>query len=619
MTLLGRRRSAAGWLERLAWVLVTLVAVGLPAALFTLNMSYQRGALASIAAVRGDTVTQRISINPQFWRFEELRLLELLKRSVHPDDLGDRLAILDTDGQLVAENRPIADLAWPVLAQQVPLHDAGRVVAQLSVQRSIRTPLMHLAMLMAASIATGLLVLTYLRRLPLRALRQAEAELQHKAYHDALTGLYNRDAFRQLLGRAVVRAAQTPGQLAVLFIDLDRFKAINDTLGHDAGDEALCGVARQLRAGVRAGDVVARLSGDEFAVLIEGLADSHQAAAAADALLARFDAPFDLGGRPWHLSCSIGLSIFPQHAQDPDRLLAHADTAMLHAKSSGRSSQRVYSDEMQESVASRVHIEDDLRGALGRGEFRLHYQPLVDLASGRVEGAEALLRWQHPQRGLVPPVEFIPILEDLGLIHAVGEWVLNEACRQMGRWRATGSSVRSVSVNVSALQFGRGAGFVDQVRQVLRATALPPALLQLELTEGILMSDSERSVAVLDDLRRLGVSLAIDDFGTGYSSLSYLRRFPVSTLKVDRSFVRDMCTDPKDASIVRAVVQLAHSLGLTVVAEGIETPAQLAELRALGCDSGQGYLLGRPVAAAAFMVDAAVLTDASVAAALQPA
>jgi len=592
------RWTAARTLELLVWCLAAVIGAGLPAMLYVLEMQFQRGTLQSIAEARSEGVSQRIAANPQLWRFEQERLQDILKHSVVQGDGDDRRSIVALDGTLVAESKGAKELASPVIEVRHALYDAGREVASLQVQRSLRPVLLRLLGGAFASVAVSAMALAFLKWLPLRALRRMEVELEHKAYHDQLTGLYNREAFRRLLDKAVLEARRHDQRLAVMFIDLDRFKSINDTLGHDAGDQVLRSVAERLRASVRDSDVVARLSGDEFAIVIENIGGEDAAAGAADALLRRFEGPFELAGRDWYLSCSVGLSLFPTHAQDSDKLLAFADTAMLHAKSSGRSSRLVYSEGMQDSVAHRVHIEDELRGALERNEFVLQFQPLVSMADGRISGAEALLRWQHPRRGMVPPVEFIAILEDLGLIHSVGRWVLVQACRQLQQWRQAGLDIGVVAVNVSALQFGRAAEFVDQVRQALQQTGLPPRQLQLELTEGVLMSDSDRSLKVLGELERLGVTLAIDDFGTGYSSLAYLRSFPVSTLKVDRSFVRNMCADAKDASIVKAVVQLAHSLNLQVTAEGIETPGQLAALNALGCDVGQGYLLGRPMAAA---------------------
>jgi diguanylate cyclase (GGDEF)-like protein len=600
--------SAAGLLQWTAWALVTLLTLGAPAVAFVLGLQFERGVLVTAAGSRAHAVTQRIAENPQMWRYEVYRITDLLARSVLPSDANDRRSVEAVDGSLVAENRPPAELQAPVIRETAALHDAGRVVGALVVERSMRPLLYRTAGVAGVAMVLGATLLVLLTRLPLRALQRAEAELKHKAFHDDLTGLHNRDAFRRLLDDAIRRADQLRAQLAVLYIDLDRFKHINDTMGHDAGDEVLVAVAQRLLGSVRSSDVVARLSGDEFAVLVDGLAGDAQAGEIADTLLARFEQPFTVRGRDWHLSCSVGLSIYPQHARESDKLLAFADTAMLHAKSSGRSARSLYNENMQESVARRIGLENDLRGALLRGEFELHYQPLVALKGGRITGAEALLRWRHPERGLVPPLDFIAVLEETGMIHAVGAWVLEEACARMRDWLAAGLPLARLAVNVSALQFAREAAFVEQVREALQRTGLPPHHLQLELTEGVLMSDSERSLALLSELSALGVSLAIDDFGTGYSSLSYLRSFPVDTLKVDRSFVRDMCTDSKDASIVSAIVHMAHSLDLKVTAEGIERADQLAALTKLGCDTAQGYLLGRPMPEADLVARLQVVT-----------
>ncbi len=595
MSRLLHRWSAAGILKFAAWIFVSVLTLSVPGITLVLGLQFERGVLANEAASRAHAVTERIAENPQLWRFEVMRLLELLSRKGTSQDSIDRRSIETADGVVIAENRPRDELDKPVMRESMLLYDVGRVVGTLVVERSMRPLLTRAAMVAAVALLLGAALLIVLTRLPLRALQQAEAELQHKAFHDGLTGLYNRDAFRRLLDKAISRAEQSDARLAVLYVGLDRFKHVNDTLGHDAGDAILVSAAQRLRACVRSSDVVARLSGDEFAVLVDGLSGDAQAGAVTDTLMARFEQPFDVRGRDWHLTCSVGLSIYPQHARESDRLLAFADTAMLHAKSSGRSARSLYSADMQDELARRNLLEDQLRGALRRREFELHYQPLVDLDSGRITGSEALIRWRHPQRGMVPPVEFIDILERTGMIHDVGAWVLEEACTRMRGWLAEGLPLTSVSVNVSPVQFARESSFVEQVREVLERTGLAPRNLQLELTEGMLMSDSERSLDVLRDLSVLGVTLSIDDFGTGYSSLAYLSHFPVARLKIDRSFVRDMGSDAKGASIVSAIVHLAHNLDLKVTAEGIERADQLAALTRLGCDTGQGYLLGRPV------------------------
>ena len=595
MSSLLRRWTAAAILQALVWLCVLAVALALPAMNYALELHFQRGALASEAQARAYVIGQRVAANPQMWTYEVPRLTDSLRmQMLHTGDL-ERRAVLDDGGGVVAETQAAGLLAWPLISHRESLHDNGRLAGWVLLERSMRAPLRRALLIGLATVLAGVGLSLLLTRLPLRRLRDVEEELAHKAFHDDLTGLYNRDAFRRLLAEGVAMASRDGRRLAVLFIDLDRFKSINDSLGHDAGDEALRGVAGRLRSGMRSSDVVARLSGDEFAVMLD--APQDDASQMADKLLQRFEAPFTIGGRAWHLGCSVGVALYPDHAQDPDRLLACADTAMLNAKAGGRSASRLYHDAMEESVLRRVQIEEDLRGALERQEFVLHYQPLVDLASGRTTSCEALLRWRHPQRGLVPPVEFIPVLEEMGMIHAVGQWVLQQACRQMRAWLDQGLPLNQVSVNVSPLQFMRQSDFVDGARDALAHAGLQGRHLQLEVTEGTLMGNSAQSQVTLGELRGLDIELAIDDFGTGYSSLAYLRSFPVSVLKIDRSFVRDMHLSDGHAGIVKAVVQMAHSLNLKVTAEGIETEPQRLALQALHCDTGQGYLLGRPMPA----------------------
>ena len=596
MSQLFRRMSATTVLQGLVWTLLLVLALTLPLTKGSLDYQYQRGTLRSDLHARAFLVGQRIAANPQFWRFEEFRLREALDRDLLREGRHDRRAVVDARNETVVETQARDALPAPVIQERVDLFENGQLAGAVVIERSLRTLVIEVGVLTAVGLLLAVALAILLTRLPLRQLRVVEDELAHKAYHDDLTGLLNREAFRRLLADHVARATRENRRLAVLFIDLDRFKSINDSMGHDAGDEALRGVAERLRQCVRGQDLLARLSGDEFAILFDAPASPAQALG--DSVLARFQQAFELSGRPWRLGCSVGVALTPDHGTDPDRLLACADTAMLNAKAQGRAACCVYDESMEESVLRRVHLEDELRHALDRREFVLHYQPLVDLRSGAMRGVEALLRWQHPQRGLVSPLDFIPVLESMGLIHAVGQWVLEEACAQMCRWREAGLPLLQVSVNVSPLQFSRQLEFVEAVRVALARSGLPPDRLQLELTESTLMTDSGQSQRMLEELRRHGVELAIDDFGTGYSSLAYLRSFPVSVLKVDRSFVRDMLSSEANASIVKAIVQLSHSLNLSVTAEGIETSAQLSALKALGCSTGQGFGLGRPVSAA---------------------
>jgi len=429
-------------------------------------------------------------------------------------------------------------------------------------------------------------------------LKRAEAQIRHLAHHDTLTRLPNRVLLQARLEQAMAAARRDGAELAMLFIDMDRFKTINDTLGHPVGDGLLVEVGRRLQAIVRDSDIVARLGGDEFVLVLTGV-ERHGARAAATVagkVLAQLGRPYQVAGHELHSTPSIGIGVFPSDGDDGDALMKSADTAMYHAKSAGRNNFQFFTPEMKQASAERLALESGLRGAIARRELLLHYQPQVDLAGGRVVGVEALLRWRHPEMGLIPPLKFIAIAEETGQIEAIGQWVLEEALAQVARWRAALDPQLRVAVNLSAQQL-RGDGFVAQVAAALRRHALPGAALELEVTESTAMRDPARTAAQLRDLRTLGVALAIDDFGTGYSSMAYLKQLPLSSLKLDRSFVMDIERDANDAAISRATIQLAHSLGLAVIAEGVETPAQLQFLRSLGCDVAQGYLIARPLPA----------------------
>ena len=426
--------------------------------------------------------------------------------------------------------------------------------------------------------------------------RQAEERLLRLAQFDALTGLPNRHLYLDRLAQSLIDAEREKRSVAVLFVDLDRFKDVNDTLGHDIGDQVLCLMAERLRAAVRPGDTVGRLGGDEFTVTLAHLARVDDVAAVTRKIVALLAEPCKVGGHSVHLSASIGVGLYPIDGREADTLLKNADTAMYRAKEAGRNGYEFFLPQMNERALVRMGIESDLRRALERNEYRLHYQPKVDLLSGTISGMEALLRWAPAGRSLVSPVDFIPVLEDTGLIVAVGEWVVSTVCAQLRQWQAEGVPLRPVAVNLSARQF-RQRDLDQVIGGILAASGIDPRLLELELTESTLMSDSQAAVQALRNMKALGIRLSVDDFGTGYSSLSYLKRFPLDALKIDRAFIRDVTTDAEDATIAKAIINLAHSLRLKVIAEGVETAEQLDFLRAHACDEIQGYYFSRPLSA----------------------
>jgi diguanylate cyclase (GGDEF)-like protein len=432
------------------------------------------------------------------------------------------------------------------------------------------------------------------------ARRQAEERVHHLAHFDELTGLPNRSTFNQRLNHALVQARRNDEPVAILFIDLDRFKNINDTLGHEAGDRVLKQVAERLRGCLREGDTVGRLGGDEFVVLIEELAQPMHVAAVAQKIIAAVAQPFFLEAHEFHITASIGISTYPDDSKDMQGLLKNADISMYRAKEQGKNNYQFYSVLMNIHTLERLALESDLRRALERNEFVLHYQPKVDIGSGRITGMEALVRWQRPGKELIAPVQFIALAEETGLIVPIGEWVLRTACARNKSWQEQGLPPLRIAVNLSARQFAH-ENLLQDVARVLRETGLDPAALEFEITESMVMHDPERAVTLLIRLKAMGIHLSIDDFGTGYSSLSYLKRFPIDSVKIDRSFIHDVPGDADDAAITRAIIAMAHSLRLKVIAEGVETEEQLSFLREHGCDEMQGYCFSEPLAEEEFL------------------
>jgi diguanylate cyclase (GGDEF)-like protein/PAS domain S-box-containing protein len=429
--------------------------------------------------------------------------------------------------------------------------------------------------------------------------RALSLRMSYLAQHDSLTDLHNRTVLDNRLTQAMALAQRHGQQLAVLFLDVDRFKGINDSMGHDIGDRLLRGVAQRLLSCVRSSDTVTRHGGDEFVILLSEVTHAADAALCAEKILLAVSAPYSIDEHKLHLTASIGIAAYPDDGADAETLMKHADFAMYHAKDAGRNNYQFFEPAMTARAIERQSLERGLRHALEWQQLELQYQPIVDLRTRTLEGVEALVRWRHPHHGLVPPAQFVPIAEESGLIVAIGRWVLREACRQARAWQDAGLPSVRVAVNVSTIEL-RHKDFVAGVRAILAETGHAPCYLELELTETFLMQDSTSTAAVLHSLKEVGIQLALDDFGTGYSSLSHLRHFPIDTLKIDHSFVRDLATNAEDAIIVGHVVNMGKGLHMRVVAEGVETPEQLAALRRLACPQGQGHCFGKAMDASEF-------------------
>ncbi|QRI64290.1 EAL domain-containing protein [Shinella sp. PSBB067] len=428
--------------------------------------------------------------------------------------------------------------------------------------------------------------------------KEAEDSIQFMAHHDTLTGLPNRSMLDERIASAIEAADECGGTLTLAFLDLDNFKLVNDSLGHHAGDELLKIVAARMKDCVRAGDSIVRLGGDEFVVLVGGARGDEKVGECLQAVRRAVAEPVEIGGRSFQVTCSMGVAAYPEHGRNATELMARADAAMYRAKEIGRDAMQVFTAELANRAHEKLVQQEELRRALARSELFLQYQPQMDLSNGRIFAVEALIRWRHPERGLVAPGDFIPLAEETGLIGPIGDWTLREACRQNKAWQVSGLPPIVVSVNVSARQF-QEKDWVERVAAALSESGLEARYLELELTESMIMEDVQQAVETMHRLERLGVHLAIDDFGTGYSSLASLKRFPVGRLKIDRSFVRDLPDDGDDAAIARAVISLAHSLHLRVIAEGVETREQIDFLREAGCDEIQGFYLSRPIDARA--------------------
>ena len=570
----------------------------------------------------------------------EIRFFQGLLASIRPGDASSAAVIVGVDGRIISRDPDIAPLIGfkmppdsaferhRATGQKVSHHRlvtatdhidkilAARTVADGSYVVIVTRPVAEalapwramavkqggavLALSLALFLLTALAIRHHDQEARARAAAaSAEERVEFLAYHDSLTGLPNRALAEDRMKVAMAYADRAGSKAALLFLDLDNFKTINDSIGHQVGDELLQRVALRLGGCVRATDTVSRHGGDEFLVVVADEPNPDAVSSVADKILQGLTAPFEVQGHTVSVSASIGIAVYPEDGRDFETLLRKVDTAMYRAKEIGRNAYRFFDPGMNSGTDEHLRLRHGLLRALERQEFALHYQPQIDLASGAVVGAEALIRWHHPELGMVAPGRFIAIAEDNGLIVPIGEWVIGEACRQLAEWRRLGLSDLGVAVNLSAQQFQRG-DLERTITEALAVSGIDPACLELELTESILIKDADTVLATVKRLKALGVKLSIDDFGTGYSSLAYLKRFKVDKLKIDQSFVRDLTTDPEDAAIVRTIIQMARNLNLRTTAEGVEDAATLEHLSALACDEAQGYHFARPMPPAAF-------------------
>jgi len=510
--------------------------------------------------------------------------------------LSDMLHVMEGNREIEPSGTGSGHLVLPVIG-------ADRIIGVLQVERHDTYDVHHVQLLSAVASQLGVyLAMVELKDRERRAqdvLRENESRLRAMSQHDVLTDLPNRLLLKDRLTQAIARASRNHKQLAVLFLDLDGFKHINDSLGHDVGDKLLQSVAARISACVRKSDTVSRQGGDEFVILLSEVKQAADAAICAAKIISELKREHSIGEHCLRVTVSIGLSSYPTDGEDGETLLKNADTAMYQAKEYGRDNYQFFRPDMGLQAVERQSLEGRLRYALERQELLLHYQPMINLKTGAITSVEALVRWQHPERGLLLPGQFLTIAEDTGMIVAIGQWVLREACWQTREWLDAGLLAVPVAVNISSLEF-RSDPFLEGIQGALKNARLDPRYLQLELTETVLMRHAESTACALDQLKAIGVRLAVDDFGTGYSSLSYLTRFPIDAVKVDQSFVRDIVASTDDAIVVSAVISMGKSLKHRVIAEGVETPEQLAFLQAHGCDEGQGYYFSRPLVAQQF-------------------
>ncbi|MFC0409802.1 putative bifunctional diguanylate cyclase/phosphodiesterase [Roseomonas elaeocarpi] len=581
------RTAVARTVTGLSALAALLFALALPAGFFAAARYRVLGALEASATLHALEIAALSHSNPAFWEFDGVRV----RAPEQGRASGERRRVFDAGGRLVLESIPAVGLAWPLATYSEPVMVDGQKVGSTETARSLRHALLMTLAVALCSGSLAALIFIVLRVVPLRLLDEAIRRASYLAAHDLLTGLPNRGLFADRLTQGLAQGRRDNDVTAVLCLDLDRFKEVNDTLGHAAGDELLLGVTARLSACLRESDTLARLGGDEFAVIQLRARQPESADALARRLIAALEEPFALAGGQASVGVSVGIAMTaPGALCDPAQLMRNADLALYQAKEAGRGGYCFFAPEMNQRLQERRALEVDLRNALASGGFRLAFQPQINLEDERIIGAEALLRWERPGVGNVPPDQFIGIAEETGLIGQIGAWAIHEACRQAATW----PEPMGVAVNVSPVQF-RQPGLCECVTAALEHSGLPASRLELEITEGVLLNDTEETLATLERLRRLGVKIAMDDFGTGYSSLGYLQKFPFDKVKIDRSFVRNLGQDPNAGAIVSAVVGMSRALGVRANAEGVELREQAALLLAQGCEEVQGYFFARPM------------------------
>lgn len=579
-----------------AYSVAVLVTISIPSIYFATQYKDKIGSVRTLSTIYGSLVTKAINKNPTMWRFEEHKLMALVEDNADNNASFTTYTILDPDRNPIVSSSE-KQLPWPVISHDKGLYDSTALVGYYQVEQSLRPLLAKTMWALLGGGILGLLVAFTLRYLPLRALIRSQQRLMHLAHHDVLTGLPNRALLNDRLEQAILHAKRYARCVTVVFIDLDNFKHINDSLGHDIGDELLRQVADRLQRSVRGTDTVVRLGGDEFVIILFDQPEQNEPVTGTiERMRNKVTEPMHIGAHVLQITPSMGIASYPRDGEDVNMLLKNADAAMYQAKDLGRNNFQFYTPEMNRKMQERIFLKEGLTKALKEEEFVLVYQPQIDLRSKEIVGVETLIRWKHPERGLIPPVEFIPMAEETGMIVQIGEWVLRTACQQNKAWQDAGMAPIKMSVNVSPRQF-RERDFVACVRSVLADTGMDPQYLELEITESLIMDNVERAVVTMNELNTIGVQLSIDDFGTGYSSLSSLKHFPVARLKIDQSFVKGLPGDKDDNAIAMAVIALGHRLNLKIVAEGVETDQQRSFLCDNDCDEMQGYHFSRPVPA----------------------